>query len=78
MSTRSSIWIGCNEGKCVHLYWELAERESSDVGLRAPVYIAVDDGNEEEEVRVRLPREIAMKLLMALSPTGIDDVPRAL
>jgi hypothetical protein len=78
MSTRSSIWIGYSKGKCVHLYWELAERESSDLGLRAPVYLAVDDGNEEEEVKVRLPKAIAMKLLMVLSPTWTDDVPRVL
>jgi hypothetical protein len=27
MSTRSSIWLGESEGKSVHIYWELADRE---------------------------------------------------
>ena len=76
MSTRASIWLGESAGKCVHIYWELAERESSDVGLRAPIYVAVDDGNEE--LVIRLPKEIAMKLLMVLSPTWTDDVARVL
>ncbi|HEY1679386.1 MAG TPA: hypothetical protein VGG04_16840 [Candidatus Sulfotelmatobacter sp.] len=78
MSTRSSIWLGTSEGKCVHIYWELAERERSDVGLRAPVYVAIDNGDEEKELVIRLPKEIGIKLLMALSPTWADDVARVL
>ena len=27
MSTRSSIWLGETDGKSVHIYWELADRE---------------------------------------------------
>jgi hypothetical protein len=30
MSTRHSIWLGENQGKSVHIYWELAEREIGD------------------------------------------------
>ncbi len=30
MSTRSSIWLGENKGKCVHIYWELADRETEN------------------------------------------------
>jgi hypothetical protein len=35
ISTRSSIWLGKSEGKHVHIYWELAERESDEKTLRA-------------------------------------------
>ncbi len=79
MSTRSSIWLGESEGKCVHIYWELAERDvENEKRMRAPVYIAVDGGNADEEVSVRLPKEIAMRLLMGLSATWADDVVRVI
>jgi hypothetical protein len=46
MSTRSSIWLGESKGKCVHIYWELADREiENGTTTRAPIYIAVDAGN---------------------------------
>jgi hypothetical protein len=32
MSTRHSIWLGESQGKSVHIYWELAEREIGDGG----------------------------------------------
>ncbi len=79
MSTRSSIWLGESEGKCVHIYWELAERDVEDEKrLRAPVYIAVDGGNADEEVAVRLPKGIAMRLLMVLIPNWADEAERVL
>ena len=69
MSTRSSIWLGESDGKCVHVYWELAEREiENGMMTGAPIYIAIDAGNADEEVAIRLPKEIAIRLLMALSP----------
>jgi hypothetical protein len=75
MSTRSSIWLGEEEGKSVHIYWELAEREVGDAKmLRAPIYIAVDAGDANQEVAIRLPKEIAIRLLMALSPNWADKV----
>jgi hypothetical protein len=73
MSTRSSIWLGENDGKRVHVYWELAERDSDDGKLmRVPVYIAVE--GEEQEVKIRLPKDIAIRLLMGLSPKWADEV----
>jgi len=69
MSTRSSIWLGKNKGKSVHIYWELADREIGNGRMAgAPIYIAVDAGNADEEVAIRLPKEIAVQLLMKLSP----------
>ena len=45
MSTRSSIWFGEDQGKSVHIYWELAEREvEGGRMLRAPIYIAAQAG----------------------------------
>ena len=44
----------------------------------APIYIAVDFGNADEEVAIRLPKEIAIQLLMKLSPSWADEVGRAL
>src|SRR6266436_10181336 len=76
MSTRSSIWLGQSEGKCVHIYWELAERELNDGS--APIYLAADDGDAEKEVAIRLPKEIAIKLLMVLSPHWADEVAKVL
>jgi len=75
MSTRSSIWLGENRGGYVHIYWELGERDSGDGKMmRAPVYIAVDPGDREQEVGIRLPKDIAIRLLMGLSPNWADQV----
>ena len=78
MSTRSSIWLGQSEGKHIHIYWELAERESDEKVLRAPIYIAADAEDTCEEVTIRLPKEIAMKLLMVLSAKWADDIARVI
>jgi hypothetical protein len=75
MSTRSSIWYGEDEGKTVHIYWELAEREVGDAKMwRAPIYIAADAGDANKEVAVRLPKEIAIQLLTVLSANAAEDV----
>ena len=76
MSTRSSIWLGESEGKSVH--WELAERETATGRMEAPIYIAVEAGNADQEVTIRLPKEIALRLLMVLSPKWADEVGRVL
>jgi len=73
MSTRSSIWYGESEGKCVQIYWEYADRELGGEKMSAPVYIATDAGDANKEVAVRLPKEIAIQLLMILSPTYVED-----
>jgi hypothetical protein len=79
MSTRSSIWLGKSEGKSVHIYWELAEREiENDTMTGAPIFIAADAGNADEEVAIRLPKEIAIRLLMMLSPDWAGEVGRVL
>ena len=79
MSTRSSIWLGKNAGKCVHIYWELADREvENGTTTKTPIYIAVDAGNVDEEVAIRLPKEIAIRLLMVLSPDWANEVGRVL
>jgi hypothetical protein len=77
MSTRHSIWLGESQGKSVHIYWELSEREDGE-GMRAPIYIAVDAGNADEEVAIRLPKEIGMRLLMGLIPNWADQIERVL
>jgi hypothetical protein len=75
MSTRSSIWLGEDRGRSVHIYWELAEREVADGKImRAPIYIAADAGGTNQEVAIRLPKEMAIRLLMVLSPTWADQV----
>jgi hypothetical protein len=74
MSTRSSIWLGESEGKSVHIYWELAEREIGNPSvLRAPIYLAVDSGDEEQEVKIRLPKDVAIRLLMGLCVNWADQ-----
>jgi hypothetical protein len=79
MSTRSSIWLGESKGRSVHIYWELAERELEDGKMmRAPIYIAVDAGNADEEVSIRLPKEIAMRLLMLLVSNWTEEVGRVI
>jgi len=79
MSTRSSIWLGEDKGKSVHIYWELAEREVDDGKMmQAPIYIAADAGDANKEVAVRLPKEIALRLLMILSPGWADEVGRVI
>ena len=44
----------------------------------APIYIAVDVGNAEEEVPIRLPKEIAIRLLTILSPHWANEVGQVL
>lgn len=77
MSTRSSIWLGENEGKNLHIYWELADRDI-ELGQKlgkmvAPVDMAIDDGDADRERVIRLPKETAEILLDALCPTGWRD-----
>jgi hypothetical protein len=78
MSTRSSIWLGESNGKCIHIYRELAERETNNGGMAAPIYIAVDAGNADEEIAIRLPKEIALRLLIILSPNWAAEIGRVL
>jgi hypothetical protein len=79
MSTRWSIWLGESEGKSVHIYWELAEREiENDRMVGAPIYIAVNAGNADKEVVIRLPKDIAIRLLMILSANFADEVARVI
>jgi hypothetical protein len=69
MSTRSSIWLGESEGKSVHIYWELADREIVNGRMiAAPVYLAVDEGDSNNEIAVRLPKNVAEEILMVLRP----------
>ena len=69
MSTRSSIWYGEDKGKTVHIYWELGERDVENRRtLAAPVYLAVDEGDANQAVAVRLPRAIAKAILTVLVP----------
>jgi hypothetical protein len=75
MSTRSTIWSGESEGKSLHIYWELADRETEHGGMSGtPIYIAVDAGNADEEVAIRLPKEIAVRILTILSSLWADRV----
>jgi hypothetical protein len=75
MSTRSSIWLGKSDDKYVHIDWELAERETDgDQRMRAPIYLAADSGDENQEVVIRLPKDIAIRLLIALSDNSADQV----
>ncbi|HEX7422331.1 MAG TPA: hypothetical protein VF311_00365 [Terriglobales bacterium] len=78
MSTRSSVWLGESGGKSVHIYWELADRKQENGRITTPIYIAVDAGNADEEVAIRLPKEIAIRLLMMLSPDWADEVGQVL
>jgi hypothetical protein len=73
VSTRSSIWCGEDHGKHVHIYWELAEREVENGRMTAaPIYMAVDHGDSDAEIKVRLPTGIAKALLTVLKPD--DDL----
>jgi hypothetical protein len=74
MSTRSSVWLGESEAKSVHIYWELADRELHNGRMMAPIYITVDGGDADQEVAVRLPKEIAIRLLVALSRNYAEEV----
>ena len=40
----------------------------------APIYIAIDDGDVEKETAIRLPKDIAIRLLIALSRNFADEV----
>ena len=67
MSSRSSIWLGEDEGKSLHVYWDLAEREIEGGKLvAAPICIAVQDS--KNEVAIRLPKNLAEALLSVLCP----------
>lgn len=72
MSTRSSIWLGEENGKHVHIYWELAARDikaGEKIGkIVAPICLAVDGGNADEEVVLSLPKSIAEQILRVLLP----------
>jgi hypothetical protein len=75
MSTRSSIWLGESKGRSVHIYWELAERETRHgQTMRAPIYLAVDAGDADQEVAIRLPKGVAIRLLTILSANFTDEV----
>jgi hypothetical protein len=67
VSTRSSIWLGEDEGKSVHIYFELSDRDVATGA--APVCIAVDEGDSNQEIVVRLPKQVAEKLLRVLQPS---------
>ncbi len=69
---------GESEGKCVHIYWELADRETENGRMTAPIYVAVDAGNVGKEVAIRLPKEMAIRLLMILSANWANEVGRVL
>jgi len=70
MSTRESIWIGHQDAKYVHIYWELADRSvatGQKIGkMVAPVYLSVEC--DLKDVAVRLPKQIAEPLLDVLKP----------
>jgi hypothetical protein len=74
MSTRSTIWLGESAGKFVHIYWELAERDKVHERSVDPIYIPVDSGDCNNEVALRLPKDIAMGLLRILSPDAAAEV----
>ena len=79
MSTRSSIWLGESGGRCVHIYWELADRELQNGKMvGAPIYIAADAREEEKEVAIRLPKDVAIRLLMILSPNWVEEAGQVL
>ena len=72
MSTPSSIWLGESDGKTVHIYWEFADREVNYGHMAAPIYIAVDAGDANQQIAVRLPKDIAVRLLTVLSSNPAD------
>jgi hypothetical protein len=75
MSTRSSIWLGASKGKSVHIYWELAERETQHGRMTGvPIYISADAGDADQEVAIRLPKDVAIRLLTILSANFADEV----
>jgi len=46
--------------------------------MRTPIYIAADAGNAGQEVAVRLPKEIGMRLLMVLAPNWTEEIGQVL
>jgi hypothetical protein len=74
MSTRSSTWLGESDGKSVHIFWELADREKVGERMAAPIYLAVDYGHADNEVAIRLPRDIAARLFAVLHPNSATAV----
>jgi len=72
MSTKSSIFYGeDDQGHCVHIYWELAEREIKP-RFGAPVYIEIEF--ETKSAAIRLPKEIAEKVVRALGCSNSTEV----
>jgi hypothetical protein len=79
MSTRSTIWLGESEGRSVHIYWELADRETENGRMiGTPIYIAVENEHTNEELAVRLPKEIAVRILTILSSNWADQAGRVI
>lgn len=79
MSTRSTIWLGESKGKCVHIYWKLGEREVETGRITGiPVYLSVDAGDVEKELAIRLPKDMAIRLLTVLSENFGDEVGRVI
>ncbi len=75
MSTRSSIWLGESKGRSVHIYWELGERETRrGQTMRVPIYLAVDAGDADQAIAIRLPKAVAIRLLTVLSANFADEV----
>ena len=74
MSTRSTVWLGESNGKFVHIYWELGERGKVGERSVAPIYIAVDAGDSNNEMAFRLPKDMAIGILTMLRPDAADDV----
>jgi hypothetical protein len=52
----------------------LAERDKIHERSVAPIYIAVDSGDANNEVALRLPKDIALGLLTILSPDAAAEV----
>jgi hypothetical protein len=46
--------------------------------IGAPVYIAAESEDTGEDIAIRLPKDIAMKLLMVLSSSWTRDVTQVL
>jgi hypothetical protein len=64
MSTKNTIWFGTDEqGRGIHLYWELAERVP---GKTAPIFIEIEANGKQ--TTIHLPSEIAQEIRDALDP----------
>jgi hypothetical protein len=64
--------LGESDGKRLHVYWELADRDveagKKSGKMVAPVYIDVDPGDANKEVAIRLPKHLAEAILKVLDP----------